>query len=69
MLSSHVGQTFVGTVVDVNEKSERAELQLTDPAVSAPMTGDGAELGSETSARLVEADVLTGAVLFEHVAG
>ncbi len=69
VLSSHVGQTFVGTVVDVNDRSDRAELQLTDPAVSAPMTGDGAELGSETSARLVEADVVAGTVLFEHVGG
>lgn len=68
VLQQRVGETFTGTVVDTDEKSGRAELQLTDPAVAAPMTGGHAELGAEASARLVKADVATGAVLFEQVA-
>ncbi|WP_246227056.1 hypothetical protein [Propioniciclava coleopterorum] len=69
VLQPRLGDTFVGTVVDLNEKTHRAELQLEDPAVSAPMAGEGADLGEEASARLVEADVENGTVLFERVSG
>ena len=68
VLQQRVGETFTGTVVDADEKSGRAELQLVEPAVAAPMTGGHAELGAEVPARLVKADVATGAVLFEQVA-
>lgn len=64
VLDTRRDETFVGTVVEVNEKSGRAELQLADPAVSAPMEGEPHVLGEQATARLVEADLLTGAVLF-----
>ncbi len=67
VLEPRRGEEFVGTVVDVNEKSGRAELQLSEPAVSAPMEGAPNRLGEEASARLVEADVETGVVLFARV--
>lgn len=69
VLAPRVGETFVGTIVEVHDKTGRAELQLEAPAVSAPTTGVREDLGQQVSARLVEADVSAGTVRFERVAG
>lgn len=68
VLAQRVGETFTVTVVDSDVKSGRVDVQLTDPAVAAPMDGADAEPGQEVPARLVRADVETGTVLFEQVA-
>lgn len=59
----HVGERFAATVVDVDSKRGRGEVQLADPAVLVPVEG-AVELGEEASVVLVKADVATGDVLF-----
>ena len=56
VLSGRVGEQFDAVVVDVRDKG-RSRVQLLDPPVLAPVTGD-VELGAALRVRLVRADVL-----------
>jgi exoribonuclease R len=58
VLQHRVGELFHGVVV------ERDAVQLTDPAVRAPLDGDGAELGAVVEVLLEMADVRTRQVRF-----
>ena len=66
LLSSRVGESFHGVVVDVDEReATRGTLVLEDPAVEAPVTAAiDLPLGAEVSVRLTTADVTRRAVEF-----
>ena len=62
-----MGQTFPAIVVDLGGNSGRSALvQLQDPAVLARADGE-AELGTDVTVRLVEAQIASGTVRFEIV--
>ena len=62
LLAPRVGDVFPATVVDVREG--RATVQITEPAVVAPLEGAGVSAGETLSVRLVAADPETRRVLF-----
>lgn len=72
VLSTRIGEVFTATVIAPSASSSavpgngRGRIQLTDPAVTAHCTG-ALVAGSVISARLVEANIETGAVAFERV--
>jgi exoribonuclease R len=61
-LSARVGEIFDVTVISGG--SGRGTIQLTEPAVTASVTGD-VEPGTRIRARLVEATISTGGIRFE----
>jgi exoribonuclease R len=62
VLAPHVGETFEGVVVDVDD--HRGVIQLREPAVRARLDGDNLPLGQHVQVRLVTADVATRTVRF-----
>ncbi len=64
LLRDRVGETLVGTVVEVEEKGNRGEVMIKDPAVAARIRGDHLPLGHEVAVRLISADTEKGAVEF-----
>ena len=54
LLAPRVGEAFDGVVTDVRD--DRATVQITDPAVVAPLDGDSAEPGTRVRVRLSVAD-------------
>ncbi|HYI34805.1 MAG TPA: RNB domain-containing ribonuclease [Glaciibacter sp.] len=64
-LSRHVGETFDATVISAG--NGRGQIQLTEPAVTAPCTGP-LEPGSRIRAKLTEATIATGTIRFELAA-
>jgi exoribonuclease R len=69
VLSPHLGQTFPGVVVQVEERDEtRGAVVIQDPAVEAAVTSsERLPLGTDVQVRLAEADVATRMVRFELV--
>ncbi len=65
-LGGHVGETFDATVISAG--NGRGQIQLTEPAVTAPCTGP-LEPGSRIRAKLVEATTATGTIRFELAVG
>jgi exoribonuclease R len=65
LLSDRVGDVFDASVISA--KDTRGVIQLVSPAVDAECSGTLTP-GSRVRARLVEADIATGRVLFEVVA-
>ena len=65
VLERRVGETFTGSVVEVDPERHRGSVVIRDPAVEARITGDGLPLGREIQVRLTEADPATGKVAFE----
>lgn len=65
LLAPLLGQGFDGVVTDVREG--RATVQIADPAVVAPLHGDGIEPGTRVRVRLTEADPAGRAVRFALV--
>jgi exoribonuclease R len=67
VLSRHVGRTFAGVVVAVQEDDEtRGDIVVQEPAIEATVTSAAPlPLGVDVQARLVEADVATRTVRFE----
>ena len=61
LLSARVGETFDAVVIAANEGG--GVIQLTDPIVTAPITGT-VEAGQAVRATLVSADISTGTVEF-----
>ncbi len=64
VLSTRVGQTFTGTVVEIGKDGTDGAILLEDPAVEARVRGR-VELGEEATVTLVSADVATGTVRFD----
>ena len=54
LLAPRIGQDFDGVVTDVRDG--RATVQIADPAVVAPLDGDGIQPGTRVRARLTDAD-------------
>ena len=57
------GHQVVGDI-GWDERRDAGEAQLEEPAVQAPLVGDGVQLGSEVRAVLTEMDLLEGRVQF-----
>lgn len=64
LLRDRVGETLLGTVVEVAEKGDRGEVLIKDPAVAATIRGDHLPLGHEVEVKLVSADADAGRVEF-----
>jgi len=62
VLSQRVGEEFDAVAVDLNHTG--GKVQLTDPAVLAPCTGE-LRLGERARVRLASADLDAGTVHFE----
>ncbi|GAA3617174.1 RNB domain-containing ribonuclease [Microlunatus ginsengisoli] len=67
VLRDRAGETFTGTVVDVDSDGRRGTVVLKDPAVEAQAVGTDLPLGREVRLRVASADVERGAVTFELV--
>jgi exoribonuclease R len=67
LLRDRVGETFTGTVIDVERDRRRGTVQIADPAVAANVQGEQLPLGREVSVRLASADFTAGAVSFEFI--
>ena len=67
LLRDRVGETFTGTVIDVERDQRRGMVMIADPAVAARVKGEHLPLGHEVSVRLASADFAAGAVTFELV--
>jgi exoribonuclease R len=68
LLADRVGQTFPGTVVEVNRDKRHGTVMISEPAVEARLSAaDRLPLGQEVSVRLISADYAKGAVAFELV--
>jgi len=70
VLRAHVGETFPGVVVQVEDEGEnagtRGDVVIQEPAIEATVTGAAPlPLGTDVQVRLVEADVATRTVRFE----
>jgi exoribonuclease R len=67
VLHKHVGQTFTGVVVQVDEEDPRkGDVVVQEPAVEGSVTSaKDLPLGTVVRLRLVEADVTTRKVRFE----
>jgi exoribonuclease R len=61
VLSTRVGQTFSGTVVEVGKDGTNGVVIIEDPAVEARVSGK-VQLGQEMTVKLTVADVATGTV-------
>jgi len=68
VLAEHVGRSFAGTVVELDRRAsdggQRGTMQITEPAIEAPVVGGSLELGAEIVARLEAADLVAGRVEF-----
>jgi exoribonuclease R len=65
LLADRIGQTFIGTVIEVNRDKQHGTVMMEDPAVEARVIGDRLRLGQEVLVRLTSADYAKGAVAFE----
>ena len=65
LLADRVGQTFIGTVIEVNRDKQQGTVMIEEPAVEARLIGNQLRLGQETLVRLTSADYAKGAVAFE----
>lgn len=65
LLRDRVGETFEGTVIDVDDKGGSGRLMVRDPAVEGKITGKGLPLGEDVSARLVSAVLNEKGIAFE----
>ncbi|MGB7964322.1 MAG: RNB domain-containing ribonuclease [Propionicimonas sp.] len=64
LLAPKLGQTFTGTVLEVEPEDDYGVLQLVEPAVEGRVKGDRLVLGAQVAATLVSADLLAGKVEF-----
>lgn len=66
VLAPHIDEVFEGFVVDLDDKRDRATIQLCDPAVVIHMDPDGFELAEEVELRLRGVDTVTRTVDFSR---
>ncbi|MCW2804337.1 MAG: putative ribonuclease [Propionibacteriaceae bacterium] len=64
LLQNRVGETFTGTVIEVDRAKTRGSVVIADPAVEAKIIGADLPLGHEARVRLESADPKDGAVQF-----
>ena len=69
LLAEKVGETFTGTVIEVERGKENGTVMIEKPAVEGRVIGDRLRLGQEVLVRLTSADYAKGAVAFEIVRG
>ena len=69
LLADKVGETFTGTVIEVERGKENGTVMIEKPAVEGRVIGDRLRLGQEVLVRLTSADYAKGAVAFEIVRG
>jgi exoribonuclease R len=69
LLADRVGETFTGTVIEVDRGRNHGTVMIEVPAVEGRVTGDRLRLGQEVLVRLTSADYAKGAVAFEVVRG
>lgn len=67
VLSGRVGQTFDGTVIDIDDRG--AKVQICKPAVLTRIAANGLAVGAEIKVRLEEADPLRRLSRFSLVSG
>jgi exoribonuclease R len=67
LLADRVGQTFTGTVIEVERDKQRGTVMIEEPAIAGRVTGDRLRLGEEVSVCLTSANYDVGAVAFEVV--
>jgi exoribonuclease R len=65
LLSDRVGETFTGTMIEVDDQKTRGVAMIKEPAVESRVRGSALPLGHEVSLELTSADYTTGAVEFE----
>lgn len=66
VLAPHIGEVFDGFVVDLDDKRNRATVQLRDPAVVVHMDPEGFHLAQEVELRLRAVDPVARTVDFEQ---
>jgi exoribonuclease R len=64
VLAPHIDEVFSGFVVDLDERRERATIQLRDPAVVVHLDPDGYELADEVHLRLRAVDPFARTIEF-----
>jgi exoribonuclease R len=69
LLADRVGQTFPGTVIEVDRGKESGTVMIEEPAVEGRVIGDRLRLGQEVVVRLTSAEYAKGAVALEIVRG
>ena len=67
IMGSRTGETFTGTVVDVDVGGRRGTVMLAEPAVEARVVGTDLPLGREVLVRVSSLDADKGMVTFEVV--
>lgn len=67
VLAPHIDETFEAFVVDLDDKKDRATIQLCDPAVVIRMNPKGFELAEEITLRLKSVDPVARTVEFDRV--
>lgn len=66
VMLKHVGETYPGVVVSLDEDETRGDVVIQDPAIEAVITGDHRlPLGTDVALRLAEVDLDTRVVRFE----
>lgn len=65
LLEGRVGETFPGTIVEVDEGKDRGTVMIKEPAVEARVRGASLPFGHETTVRLASADRAARRVEFE----
>ncbi len=66
-LEPHVGERFRAVVTDIDNRRNRARVQLRDPAVVTKMPSDGLSLGAEVELKLEHVDCVARSVEFSLV--
>lgn len=66
VLERHVGEEFVGVVVDVDDDGDRGTVLIADPAVEARVSAPDLPLGQEVRVRLDHVDVPGRTVRFSR---
>ena len=67
LLHDRVGDTFTGSVIDIESDGRKGVVMVADPAVQGRVRGDQLLLGSDVRLRLTSADWESGRVEFEVV--
>lgn len=65
LMSTRVGEIFPGVVVETDEKRNRGEVQLGEPAILSIVEGEGLDLGDQVLVRVEEASVADRRVRFQ----
>ncbi|SMO73912.1 RNB domain-containing ribonuclease [Propioniciclava tarda] len=63
VMQGHLGQTFTGVVIELDQRGDGGVVQVASPAVAARVKGKVA-LGHEVQVRLEAVDLVQGTVLF-----